>query len=264
MSINLSELAELEQLARKCTLIISRSLQPGMTEEAAVDLMEQWLRQHGIKQQTHQPLAWFGSRLKLASHPPHNLSLWSKPEYLPSATRLEKNQAFALYCAPRIGNQIAESLHCDNVGTSPTCQQINLQLAHIKRLLLQGINQRKSVAELTYLIRQLATAQGATLSQNGLGGNWVRPYTEQPDIGTINDTGLFERVISLKTEKTPRHLPTSNTALHASKPLPSGLWIIQPWLDNGQLAAGMRRLLYIKPSGKATWLNSYCKQSEAA
>lgn len=235
-----------------------------MTEEAAVDLMQQWLRQHGIKQHAHQPLAWFGDRLTLASHPPHNPSLWSRPDYLPSDTKLEKDQAFALYCAPQLASHTAESLYCDSLGTSTSYQQINLQLVHIKRLLLQGINQRKTVAELTYLIRQLAIAQGAALSQNGLGGNWVRPYTAQPNVGGTGNTNLLERVITLKSDRTPRHLPTSNAVLHPNKPLPSGLWIIQPWIDNGSLSAGMRRLLYIKSTGRATWLTPYCKQSEAA
>lgn len=261
--INLSELAELEHLAQACTDSIARCLEPGMSEEAAASLMRQWLRQHGVDDALHRPLAWFGERTHLAVQPTPSARTRLRPAYFPTSSKLQTGQAFTLYCAPRSGDLVAEAMHCNSLGSHPAYQQLQLKVAHLKALLLQAINQQQSLAELNRLMQQLALAQSTRLGQNGIGGDWIRPYSSRPDLGQ-NHQGLLEKVVDFTGNQAPAHLPTSLVDAAIDAPLAPGLWVIQPWLDNGQLGAGMRSLLYIAPQGKAAWLNLSHTHTKAA
>nr|UVT38071.1 hypothetical protein MERC5_00033 [uncultured bacterium] len=261
--LNLTDLAELERLAQRCTDSIAQCLEPGMTEEAVASLMRQWLRQHGVSDALHRPLAWFGERTRLPALPSRPSLTRLRPVYFPTSAKLEAGQAFTLYCAPRAGELVAEAVRCGSLGSHPGYQQLQLKVAHIKALLLQAVNQQQSLTELTQLMEQLAQAQNASLCQSGIGGSWIRPYSSSPELGQ-NHQGLMEKVVDLTGNQAPAHLPDSPLHLSTDAPLTPGLWIIQPWLDSGSLGAGMRALLYIAPQGKACWLNLPHTQTKAA
>lgn len=261
--INLSDLAELERLAQRCTDSIARCLEPGMSEENAASLMRQWLRQHGVDDALHRPLAWFGERTRLPAHAARASLTRLRPSHFPSHAKLESGQAFTLYCAPRAGELVAEAMHCGSMGSHPAYQQLQLKVAHLKALLLQAVNQQQSLADLTQLVEQLAQAQGTHLCQQGIGGNWIRPYSATPELGQQHQ-GLMEKVVDLTGNQAPAHLPAATCPQAPEQALSPGLWVIQPWLDNGKLGAGLRALLYIAPQGKACWLNLPLTQTKAA
>jgi hypothetical protein len=267
-SINLTHLAKLELTAQHCTRQIARCLEPGMTEETVASLMRQWLHQHGCNDAMHRPLAWFGDRLSVISRPPRPSLSRLRPPHFPSSSRLEKGQPFALYCAPRLGELVAESLHCGSMGPSTDYQQLLSRAAHIEALLLRAINQSHTLAELTDLVRQLAQLQDLQLCQNGLGGDWIRSYSPVPDLGQ-HHKGLMEKVVEFTGNHAPAHLPKATLPAPQDAPLAHGLWIVQLWFtppfgEAGSQAAGMRRLLYITPQSKACWLNLTQTRTQAA
>lgn len=259
MSTDLTQLAELEQLARECTQRIAACLEPGMTEETVASLMRQWLHQHQCDASVHRPLAWFGNRSNLKA----GKKLAVRPSYFPTDKRLKEGQSVVLYCAPRRGELVAESIKCISFGSNLAYRQLTLQLAHLKPLLLRAINQQQTVAELTHLVRQLASTQGASLEDTTISGHWLRPFTSQPDLGT-GDTGILHKVVELAGSKAPHHLPASADMPAQDNPLSPGLWVLQPWLNCNSAGAGFRQLVYINSQGQAEWLTHSTSQIQAA
>lgn len=262
MPVNLSELNALEQLAQACTHAIAQCLEPGMSEETAASLMRQWLHEHGCEHSGHRCLAWFGDRTHQASTMPAGVGTRLRPAHFPTRKRLEAGAAFALYCAPKTSQLLAESLYCDSAGLNPCYQQLRFQVGHLKHLLIRAINAGQTLDELTRLMQQLAQAQGTQLCLQGATGGWIRPYRYAPNTGTPHH-GLLEKVVDLTGNQAPAHLPAADTSLAGSLSLTTGLWIIQPWLDDGYQAAGLRELLYIGADGRASWLGTH-PQKQAA
>lgn len=263
MMQNLDALARLEQLARHCARNIAASLEPGMTEETAASLLRQGLRQHGVTDLPHRPLAWFGDRTRLAGAPANSGFASLRPGYFPGERKLEQRHPFALYCAVRKDGLVAEAFHCDSLGTHPGYQQLLAKTGHLKTLLLHAVNQRQPLGALTHLAHQLAQAQGLVLCDGGIAGTWLRPYHAQPESGFLQQ-GLLGKVVELTGNQAPAHLPDTAMSQPADLPLAPGLWVVQPWLDDGHLGAGLRSLLYISAHGKAGWLNPAFFQTRAA
>lgn len=262
MPVNLSELNALEQLAQACTHAIAQCLEPGMSEDTAASLMHQWLHEHGCEQSGHRCLAWFGERTHQASLVSPSARARLRPAHFPTHTRLEAGAAFTLYCAPKTPQLMAESLYCDSAGLNPAYQQLRFKVGHLKHLLIRAINAGQTLEELTQLMQQLAQAQGTQLCLQGATGGWIRPYSHSPNTGNPHH-GLLEKVVDLTGNQAPAHLPAADTSLAVDSRLTTGLWVIQPWLDDGYQAAGLRELLYIGHDGRASWLGAH-PQKQAA
>lgn len=261
MPVNLSELCELEQLAKACTHAIAQRLEPGMSEATAASLMRQWLHQHGSEQSTHRCLAWFGNRTHLASKAhPTRASL--RPAYFPTQTRLEEGATFSLYCAPKTTQLLAESLYCDSYGLNPSYQQLCFKVGHLKHLLIRAINAEHTLSELTLLMQQLAQAQGTLLCLQGTAGGWMRPYSYIPNSDSQQHDPL-EKVVTLTANQTPAYRRGADSTLAGNRRPATGLWVIQPWLDDGFQAAGWRELLYIGNDGRASWLGTQFQKQVA-
>lgn len=252
---NLDTLARLEQLAQRCTESIGNHLEAGMTEMAAASLMRQWLRQQGVTDLPHRPLAWFGERTHLSTSTATRPVTSLRPAHFPTSKKLEFSQPFALYCSLRQDNLMAEAVYCDHFGTHPGYQQLLYRTDHLKTSLLHAINRRRTLGELTQLLQRLTCTQGVELCQNSVVGNWIRPYHAAPDMGQYQQ-GLLGKIAQLTGSQAPAHLPAVVLSQSQNLPLASGLWVIQPWLHSGHLGAGLRSLLYIPPHGSAVWLNS--------
>ncbi len=265
MTINIHQLAELEMLAQQCTQSIAACLQPGMSEETAASLMRQWLHEHGLESTLHRPLAWFGERTASAMLPQKNSLAHLRPNYFPTQTKLQEGQPFVLYCALRSGDQVevAESFHCNSLDTHHGYQQLCLKLSHLKTLVMRAINEQQTLRELNELVAHLAQTQGVNLQQQAISDDWVRPYSDQPNMGQTH-RGLVHKVVSFTGNNAPAHLPSAAIEQAFDEPLGAGIWVVQPWILSGNLGAGSRDLLYIDEQGQASWLTDIHQQTQAA
>jgi hypothetical protein len=258
MSNKINTLTNIEQLAQQCTRAISASLQPGMSERDAASLMREWLKQQGVTEHLHRPLAWFGQRTSLSDRSGWLTRPGIRPEYFPSNTTLRDGMAVALYCAPHHQRVAAESLYCTTVGANPSYQGLLSDTDTLRDRLADAIGAGQSIEFLEGLMQRFAAGHQLRLRhhQQPL-VDWLRPYSISPDLGYA-DKRIVDKLVGLTGNPLPAHLPTSQIPICRHSPLATGLWVIQPWLVRERRGAGFRSLLNISQhdSGlRAQWLN---------
>lgn len=258
MSKKINDLEKIEQLAQQCTRAISASLQPGMSEQDAASLMREWLKQQGVTEHLHRPLAWFGQRTALSDRSGWLQRPGIRPEYFPSNTSLRDGMAVALYCAPHHQGVAAESLHCTTVGINPTYQSLLNDVDQLRDRLAAAIGADQSIDFLQGLMQRFAAGRQLRLrhQQQPL-VDWLRPYSISPDLGYA-DKRIVDKLVGLTGNPLPAHLPTSQIPICRHSPLATGLWVIQPWLVREHRGAGFRALLNISDHNgdrQAQWLN---------
>jgi|GEM_PF-5955989 len=255
MSNIISELKKGEALAQQCCQVISAVLAPGMREQDAASLMREWLKQQGVSDHLHRPLAWFGTRTALSGRSGWLPRPGIRPDYYPGTRSLRDGMPVALYCAPRLPQASAEALSCFSFGPNPEYQQLLGQLSQLRDDLATAIASGHSVAQLEAGMHGFASRHGLQLRHRRPPVlDWLRPYDAQPDTGYA-DQRLIDKLASMTGNPMPAHLPTSGVPLARSQPLPDGLWVIQPWLSNARHGAGLRALLHLD-AGTATWLTN--------
>ncbi len=254
MSIEFNEIAKAEQLASQCTRAIAAILEPGMREQDAASLMREWLKQQGVSEHLHRPLAWFGQRTALTGRSGWLPRPGIQPDYYPTTRTLRGGMAVALYCAPRLQQAVGESLHCVSIGQNPDYFRQTQVLASLQQELARAIGSGHSLAQLEAGMHGFASRHGLQLRHRRAPVlDWLRPYDRQPDTGYA-DQRLVDKLASMAGNPMPAHLPTSRVPLDPHRPLNQGLWVIQPWLSDGKTGAGFRALLRVA-AGSAEWLN---------
>jgi peptidase M24-like protein len=267
MSNKINALSNLEQLAQQCTRAISASLQPGMSEQDAASLMREWLKQQGVTEHLHRPLAWFGPRTALSGRSGWLQRPGIRPEYFPSNTRLREGMAVALYCAPHHQGVAAESLFCTTSGINPNYHSLLADTDALRDRLASAIGAGQSIESLEGLMLRFAARHQLRLRhQRQPLVDWLRPYSISPDLGYA-DKRIVDKLVGLTGNPLPAHLPTSQIPICRHSPLAAGLWVIQPWLVREQRGAGFRALLNISQQDdglRTQWLNEPLPRTSSA
>jgi len=92
---------ESQTLAQRCAREIAGFLQEGWSEKKTADLMEVWLRDHGVKAFFHKPFVWWGDRTRFNGVKTY----W---DYLPSGRLLCDGEVFILDVAPIYNGYISD------------------------------------------------------------------------------------------------------------------------------------------------------------
>lgn len=259
MSNKINVLKDIELLAQQCTRAISASLQPGMSERDAANLMREWLKQRGVTEHLHRPLAWFGRRTTLSDRSGWLTRPGIRPKYFPSSTTLRSGMAMALYCAPYHQSVAAESLYCTTAGVNPSYQSLLSCADKLRDRLADAIGAGQSIESIQGLMQCFAAEHQLQLrhQQQPL-VDWLRPYSISPDLGYA-DKRIVDKLVGLTGNPLPAHLPTSQIPICRNSSLATGLWVIQPWLVRERRGAGFRALLNLSQHGtglRAQWLNA--------
>jgi hypothetical protein len=90
-----------QRLAQNCVQEISALIKAGWTEKQTANLMETWLRDHGVKAFFHKPFVWWGDRTRFDGVK----NYW---DYLPTETRLAEDEVFILDVAPILNGYVAD------------------------------------------------------------------------------------------------------------------------------------------------------------
>ncbi|MDF1781306.1 MAG: M24 family metallopeptidase [Alcanivoracaceae bacterium] len=255
MSLRIKELAEAELLAKRCTQAIAAILEPGMSEQDAASLMREWLKQQGVTQHLHRPLAWFGQRTALAGRSGWLPRPGIRPDYFPSDISLRDGMAVSLYCAPSIEHKAAESLLCTTIGQNPDYARLTADVAELQTRLHDFVSQSRSIQALEEMMQRFAAGRSLQLAHRRPPVlDWLRPFSISPDTGYA-DARLVDKLATLTGNPMPAHLPTSQIPLDHASQLTDGLWVIQPWLVRDKRGAGFRSLLHVN-NGTVNWLNT--------
>ena len=254
MPISISELQDFEALAHEATGRIARALEPGMSEQDAASLLREWLKQQGINDHLHRPLAWFGERTALNGRSGWLPRPGIRPDYFPGPRTLRDGMAVSLYCAPLQGPLTAESMLCTSIGPNPDYAGLIADSQALKQRLANGIAHADSVRQLEAMMDRFAAGRRLRLRHRQPPMlDWVRPWSISPDTGYASER-LVDKLAQLAGTPMPAHLPTSQVPFDRNQPLADGLWVIQPWLLRGQRGAGLRAIIHVS-AGQARWLN---------
>ena len=246
---HLATIRTLEALAQQAVGAIHSHLQPGMTERDAANLLRDWLKQHGVEEMAHRPLAWFADRTALRGAD-RLVPVGTRPTWFPTEKTLATGMAVALYCAPQSDGLIAEATLCaplgHNAAYSALCRDIDGLKVHLASAIANGLP-LSAVEEWLVLSAQALELSPRHGSPPFTGA--LRRYS-----GAIT-THRQRSLLFQRLKVNELQLPSAPDS-HANIPDDSeaGLWVIQPWFERDALGAGFRTLVY-NDGQRVHWLN---------
>lgn len=249
MPSHLTPIRDLEALAEQGVAVIHRHLQTGMTERDAANLLRDWLKQHGVDEMAHRPLAWFGERTALRGAD-RLVPVGTRPSWFPGERVLEPGMAVALYCAPQRDGLIAEASLCAPVGQNPAYSALCSDVEVLREQLATAMNNGlplSAVEEWLVLSIQALELEPRHYSAPFTGG--LRRYSGA--ITTHRQRSLLFRRLKVNELQLPAAAGGRLALPDDSEP---GLWVVQPWLVRDDLGAGFRALVY-NDGTRLHWLN---------
>ncbi len=237
-----------QSLAERGALEVSGLLVAGMTERKASDLLETWLRDHGVNAFFHLPYVWFGERTRF-THIDRRLY----QQYMPSGRVLQENEPYILDVAPIVDGYVSD------IGFSNFFGESSLSYKKMIKFLAELRNEIPSIVKTSDSGEQVWKAVDQLILKAGF-ENIHRQYpfnvlghrvhkTSSADYGlkllnfgalsftTLLSRGLFSQLMSRKF----------------SGPL-DGLWAIEPHIGYGEIGAKFEEILCI--AGKEVyWLD---------
>lgn len=238
-----------QSLAYRCAVEIGRELREGWTERQTADLMDTWLRDHGVRTFFHTSFAWFGERSRFDGihDGPRGYG-----KFMPSSARvLMPGEVVILDTAPIVAGFAAD------IGFT-LCKVPHDGLARARALLLElrgwipqlfasghrpgaiwkAVHERILSEGYDNCHRKYPLqALGHRLHGTSLGGlpGLTIPFSLQ-SYWSLLSRGLFPEVIS---------------PWHSGSPL--GLWAVEPHLGGAGFGAKFEEILIVDESG-ARWL----------
>ena len=273
----LFEYKELQRLAYDAVIWTESKLLEGMTEKEAAKLIEQYLKNRGVKQFFHLPFAWFGdrsafhnfsmpldprkkfSKFKMTKHAPiPHLGL----EFLPSERKLEKGMSVILDVAPAMNDKAVDIGYSFSFGENDQVLQAKKDLEPFRNLILEMANKKSSLKEIYQACDQLIEREGYQNCHQkyplGVLGHKIGklPGGFLPKINILGFQPqsylyLFNHLKkSFKNDKdnTPFMMENSNA------PLEPGLWAIEPHISKGEIGAKFEEIMVVTDD-KAYWLD---------
>ncbi|MDF1822917.1 MAG: M24 family metallopeptidase [Alcanivoracaceae bacterium] len=246
---HLAALCDLEVLAEQAVTVIHRHLQSGMTERDAANLVRDWLKQHGVEEMAHRPLAWFGDRTALRGAD-RLVPVGTRPAWFPGERVLSPGMAVALYCAPQRDGLIAEATMCGPLGQNSAytalCDDVQRLKEQLAAALANGLP-LSAVEEWLVFSTQAMALEPRHYSAPFTGA--LRRYSGA--VTTHRQRSLMFRRLKVNELQLPS---AASGRSHVPDDSEAGLWVIQPWLVRDGLGAGFRALVY-NDGEHRHWLN---------
>lgn len=235
-----------QALAYKCALAITQEMRPGQTEKQVAQMMDQWLKDHGVKSFFHKSFAWFGNRA----------SFWGFSRYrdfLPSKHILKENDVFILDTAPIVDK------YAGDIGFTSCLNPKNEDL----------IQAQKILADFRHSIPKLFQSNMKTCEI------WQQVDEEIQNLGFKNCHADYPfKVLGHRLHKTPLpHLPgvvspfgwQAYLSLISRGLIPEllgpnhegekiGIWAIEPHLGNDKFGFKFEEILVVEKE-RAYWLD---------
>jgi len=280
----LYEYKELQRLAYDAVIWTESKLTEGITEKETTKLIEQYLKNHGVKQFFHLPFAWFGNRsafhnfsmpldptkklsnFKITKHAPiPHLGL----EFMPSNRKLEKGMCVILDVAPVINSKAADIGYSFSFGENDLVSQAKNDLAPFRTLILELANQKSSLKDIYLACDQLIEKNGYQNCHQkyplGVLGHKIGklPGSYLPKLNILGFhpqsflflLGHLGKSLKNKQDNIPFMTPTSEV------PLEPGLWAIEPHISKGEIGVKFEEIMVVTDD-HAYWLDDHLPHVE--
>lgn len=235
-----------QRLAYACAAEIGALLQPGWSEKQTADLMDTYLRDHGVKGYFHKSFAWFGERSRFDG-------VGNYFDFLPSQRAYREGEVVILDTAPILDGYPSDIGYSLCKGENPAFEQALQALKSYRQDLLDlfnlpGVSGREIYA---YFDRKLKQAgyqnRHRSYPLGALGHRLYKmpldfipgllvPFSWQSYASLVSQ-GLFSEVLG------EYHQGSLD-----------GLWAIEPHLGADGFGAKFEEMLWVK-DGKAVWLD---------
>lgn len=143
-----------QRLALNCAKEIALMVEPGWTEKHAAQLMETYLRDHGVEGFFHFPFVWWGDRAKF-------VGVNHYYDYLPSNRVLQEGESFILDVAPILDGYISDIGYAHSPENPENeWTQAREFLVELRNMIPRLFESQESGAKIWYLIDQEIAERG--------------------------------------------------------------------------------------------------------
>ena len=237
-----------QQLAYECVEAVAETLSPGDTEREACRRMRAYLAERGVREYLHEPFAWFGDRTALRFKTPL--------AFFPTRRALAPGMPFILDCAPVIGGCTADVGYTSALGECPVIDRM-LDDLEPHRELIAAQAATRPLGEVYDAVVALARKQGYDIRHRaypfGVLGHRVEKLAPGRSRITLGGFGA-RSLVAFGREALGGALTLWNDRFAAGKPLPHGLWAVEPHLGLRGFGAKFEEILVVDAAG-ARWLD---------
>lgn len=251
----LAKFRAVQQLAYAAAESVGQALQPGVTEQQAVQRIRDYLLERGVQDWFHTPFAWFGDRTAFRN-------FWTPLKFFPTQRRLEEGMPFILDCAPVREGYMADIGYAGCLGTNPIYEQLMNDLAEYRTLIVTRVRDGAP-------LRQIYRHVDALLARHGY-DNRHRVYPGRViahQIGMVHSRlpkfiaagfgirALHTLVGDLIVERMHHRSPLWADGEISNHPATPGLWAVEPHIGFRDVGVKFEEILVVPPSGDAYWLD---------
>ncbi|MCC7441579.1 MAG: aminopeptidase P family protein [Bdellovibrionales bacterium] len=239
-------------LAYSAAIAVAREIREGWTERRAARLMDQYLRDHGVKAFFHRSLAWYGDRARF-----HGFRSYG--DFFPTERAARPEDVIILDTAPVLDGYAGDIGFTFSMTPQPRLDRAREFLLELRRDLPGMFAGPMTTAEIWKQVDERLRAQGyanchAKYPFRVLGHRLYRiPFESIPGLlfpftlhtySAFLGHGLFSELLS------PDHAGRK-----------TGIWAVEPHIgadgENGTEGFGAKfeEILVVKPGGEARWLS---------
>lgn len=247
-----------QRLAYDCTTFVESSLEEGMTERDASDLLCKRLADAGVRHWFHVPFAWFGDHTALA----HD---GSAEAFAASDRVLERGMPVILDIAPIVESYVADIGYTFSFGENPQTSKMLDDLEVYRREILSAVRAGRSRQEIYRQVEARMKDQGyenrhRVYPMGVIGHRVTRIAPSAADekvSGAFGEsaTAFFRDLLHASKEE-PGASPFWNEhggAIGESRVSP-GVWAVEPHIGRGGLGAKWEEMLVVTEND-AYWLD---------
>ena len=235
-----------QSLALSAANEISSLVQPGMSEIEAANLLDTYLRDHGVNAFVHYSFAWFGSRTRFDNCKNYN-------DLLPSKKIIQEGDVFILDTAPVLNGTPSDIGLAFCLGDNKEFKKAMITLSKLKKIIPSFF--------------ELNCASGEKVYQ------WINEKIENDGFDCIHQLYPFgvlaHRLYDIPLENLPGIFKPfswqaywsllsrgfySETISGNNNSSLDGIWAVEPHIGALKFGIKFEEMLYVK-NGKASWLS---------
>lgn len=271
----LEEFKSAQRLAYDACAAVEARLYEGITEREAATMLEDWLRERGVRRFFHYGFAWFGDRTRFKDfeRPPTNaLASILNPkvahfgkQFLPSDRRLRAGDAVILDIGPVVGRAASDMGYSCSLGGEESAEfhDARMALAPHRDLILDLVRSGTRQSDIYRQVDELIADQGYENIHSYYPGSVIAhrvgkvPGTRLP---TFRVNGFSPQALAylswhlLEAAVRPMLNATPLWNGDSDRPCEPGLWAIEPHLGKGDIGAKWEELLVVTED-TAYWLD---------
>lgn len=233
-----------QRLARDAVKEIASMMRPGWSEQRAADLINTYLRDHGVKSFFHKAFVWYGERTRFDG-------VKNYFDFLPGKRVLREDEVYILDVAPIVNGYICDIGYSECFGENKEFEKARAYLCDLREEIPQIFSEGKSGAEVWNAIDENIRDRGyenihKMYPFSVLGHRVHKSRIEGVKANFINfgwqsyweftSRGIFGQLLNQNFEGDL-----------------SGLWAIEPHFATQEFGAKFEEILLVQ-DGKAHWI----------